>query len=725
MGGALVVRRANALAPIGEQHFAAPSGDRIANCDRFVKRNLLNRVVAKVAELSPSLQCAALEAALPCAQGKDAAFLVGVALDLAQRHREVGWLGTLDRVWTQVTAGQDLVEVQSIARKMLVCWGWKGERELFPAIAKVVGDEWQRNIELKADALAVEGTLRLAEVSLRGECAHALLELMLHGESATAIRAGKAMLRAASSGDADDAGQRALRDAIASACERFDEHRMGVVMVAAIHALTPAVRRRIEREPLMDWFERNARDPHPALLAALRGKQDHTVEIRCWEWMRFAPLAEACGVRWKQAICEMEGIHRSTMMAPSSLAAHPCRQRGMMWTGEEVCQLISQGGDSGWSTSCLADRSHPGVATTILQTQDARQLLRLAVDGDSMACVDLAFAAPGPIAEFATHRFSWMHAHDISSTLLWEKLGRSPLPAVRAVVAQTSAARGAIDLACAVRGVEDACWFDSASIGMRASRMEGTGDWNRLTSTIKSGESQEVVRLVRLLKRTANIDLVADGILDRLEVELQNATSEVSSGYLAATLVHAIGACAAQERVRELVMKAIEHPNPRVRSNAIEAASDWNRRNRNGQVIDIWAHTADAAHRPRATAVRQLARFECEVKREQGSDDRVFLPRVGDLLSSMLSDDRPYHRLSGTWAAERVLVGLGPNLAAERWSELCDRLVEISDRDVEPAVRRRARAATQRLRAEIRLRSRRDLTDLAAALPTDVVQEVN
>jgi hypothetical protein len=96
--------------------------------------------------------------------------------------------------------------------------------------------------------------------------------------------------------------------------------------------------------------------------------------------------------------------------------------------------------------------------------------------------------------------------------------------------------------------------------------------------------------------------------------------------------------------------------------------------------------------------LRELARF---AGNQQAAAD------VAENVMTMLGDAAAGHRLSATWASERVLVTLGPDLAGERWGELCDRLVEVADRDADLAVRARANAAARRLMAEIRVRSRR------------------
>jgi hypothetical protein len=519
-------------------------------------------------------------------------------------------------------------------------------------------------------------------------------------------------LRAASAAHAEDISGRALRDAIATACERFDEHRMGAVMVAAIHALTPAVRRLGKIEPLVVWFDRMTREPDTAFLAALRTKQDRVVESRCWEWMRFAALAQACGQRWKEAIEATELSQRGVMLMPAAWAAHPCRHNGMRWKGSCVCGLTGEGGDGGWAASCLADHEDGDVATAILQSGEARQLLRLASGGDSGACMDVALTAHQPISEFAADR---MHELESPETR-WELLGRSAHRGVRAVAARACAVAGAWDQVIGIRGIQPAEWIDAAAIGLRQARLGARGDWNGLSNIIQRGDADNLISLVRLLRRSGNIDMVGEALLHRMRQEMACTSAEETDGRVLAVLVSTCIFIDEPEHVREMLGRAAQSSNARVRSNAIEAACRWNRRHREDSVIELGEFTADAEPRPRATAVRELARLDEHLVSQPDGKVKSAIPLVGSLLTAMLSDDRPRHRLSGTWAAEHVLVALGPERAGERWGELCDRLVEISDRDIEQGVRRRALAATRRLGAEIRLRSRRDVSELAAGL---------
>jgi hypothetical protein len=672
----------------------------------------LNRAIGILSKLEPALRLAAVDAALPLARGSDAAVLVNIALELGQLDMRRGWQRQAERLWAQVTAGQDLANIRHDARKLLVRWGWKGRRELLPAIAKVVSQEWAGGMASVADSEDVEGTLRLAELSLQGDLAAAVVSVIIDGESSQAIRAGRVLLRAASEMDTEEISGRALRDAIAAACERFDEHRMGAVMVAAIHALSPAVRRMGKIEPLVVWFDRMTREPDAAFLAALRTKQDRVVESRCWEWMRFAPLAQACGQRWKEAIEAAELSQRGVMLMPAAWATHPCRQRGMKWKGSIACGLIGEGGDGGWAASCLVDHEDGDVATAILQSADARQSLRLASNGKLAACMDVALTAPQPISEFAADR---MHALESPETR-WDLLSRSSHQGVRAVAARACAFAGAWDQVIGIRDIQPAEWMDAAAIGLRQARLGGTGDWNGLSNVIQRGEVDKLISLVRLLRRSGNIDMVGDALLERMTQEMARNSAEETDGRVLAVLVSSCIFSDLPDEVRALLGRAAQSPNARVRSNAIEAACRWNRRHRENSLIELETFTTDAEHRPRATAVREIARQEEDMVSQSDGTAESAIPRVGSLLHALLSDDRPRHRLSGTWAAEHVLVALGPDRAGERWGELCDRLVEIADRDIEQGVRRRALAATKRLGAEIRLRSRRDVSELAAGL---------
>jgi hypothetical protein len=224
-----------------------------------------------------------------------------------------------------------------------------------------------------------------------------------------------------------------------------------------------------------------------------------------------------------------------------------------------------------------------------------------------------------------------------------------------------------------------------------------------IAEVIRSGEEIEVEVLADACRGGMRFSLIEDAVLQRLERELER---EVEAGRMCRLLSILVHRCVAKisddvgnaARVESALARAAEHGDARVRSNALEAIGKWERAHPGRLAVLCRDAVRDEEGRPRATALRELARF---AGNQQAAAD------VAENVMTMLGDAAAGHRLSATWASERVLVTLGPDLAGERWGELCDRVVEVADRDADLAVRARANAAARRLMAEIRVRSRR------------------
>jgi hypothetical protein len=139
----------------------------------------------------------------------------------------------------------------------------------------------------------------------------------------------------------------------------------------------------------------------------------------------------------------------------------------------------------------------------------------------------------------------------------------------------------------------------------------------------------------------------------------------------------------------DLLERALVHPDPRVRANAVEAMDALARRHadeRPGIDRRLVEHKADNEHRARANALRALARGP-------GPES------AGGDLARMLSDDRPTHRLAGVWLAERLLCGGG--VADEAWQEMARRIAGLARHEVDAHIRARAKRCSRRLLAEI------------------------
>lgn len=655
-----------------------------------------DRVLSKLLDVDVDLQLAGVAAALPHAKGEDAEFLVELTLQLATLSGEVGWIGKWQRVWAQVTLAQDVASIRAAARRLILKWGWKGNAAIVSALSMVAAEEWETG-DAREDAACIEGLLRLAASGEDGQIAGALSELVVTGESAVALRAARLMKQMAVRIGAEAEEGRQIRDAIARACENFEEHRIGAVLTAAAHALSISVlqrsARQAEREPLVMWFESMTRAPHAALLAMLRGgmlkdRSDDVLTRRCWEWMRFPRLAEACAAGQRNG--------NEISLTPAAWAVHPVRRGAGAIGNEKLVEAMNIGGETAWSAARLADGDDADTARVLMQSMDQRVKLLLAWERCDDTVLDIALTTKGPIGELATERLRWLEAE----AQAWDALARTKGDhgIALAQLAWLGEWRPMVNAVSA-----DSSLRTSLRLGVQILLREDHGRGAEFADAIRLGSDLEVEVVADACRGGASNAEIEIALLDRLQSELDRSVETGRACRLASMLV---SRCVAKrrheprevERVEGLLARAARHEDARVRSNALEAIGKWERANTGRLAVLCRDALQDGAGRPRATAMRELARFAAS---PQAAGD------VAEHVLTMLSDAKPGHRLSATWASERVLVTLGPERAGARWGELCDRLVEVADRDSDQAVRVRAGAAARRLMAEIRIRTRR------------------
>lgn len=257
------------------------------------------------------------------------------------------------------------------------------------------------------------------------------------------------------------------------------------------------------------------------------------------------------------------------------------------------------------------------------------------------ALLDFTFDAEPAISRSAT--LALLDREDARAIAMRETLCRSPHAATRRLVTPTPAAHWERLLAMRRRLAE------SPDLALA-----------ELRGRIVEGEAPDRSRAMHLARRL--------GALDRFETELLEAAADADAR-IAATGVLALGALWTAP-ARAAVAGALAHPDPRVRANALETI---------GRRDPVAAAVARAMHddhaRSRANAIRSRLR-------EQGAEAAL------DHLEAMLSDDRPEHRRSALWVAERLVV-----------RPVGRRVRRIALRDADPVVRRRAESCARRLAA--------------------------
>lgn len=217
------------------------------------------------------------------------------------------------------------------------------------------------------------------------------------------------------------------------------------------------------------------------------------------------------------------------------------------------------------------------------------------------------------------------------------------------------------DAACALRGADAFSNFVSLR---RALHRDRDGAVAMLRSGITRGEADQRMRAIRAAGRV--------GVAPECELELLATLAEDDPFLVSAALMTL--AEVDSHSVDDAIDACLQHEDGRVRANAIEATA---RRNR-ALVLDN-AITSECA-RERCNAAHILSvRVEPKLA-AQGKE----------ILTSMLTDERPEHRLSGLWLVAR----LGR-------TECASMVASIAAEDPDQRIRMRARATARRLLAEM------------------------
>jgi hypothetical protein len=182
----------------------------------------------------------------------------------------------------------------------------------------------------------------------------------------------------------------------------------------------------------------------------------------------------------------------------------------------------------------------------------------------------------------------------------------------------------------------------------------------------------------------------AMGLAARFEMDLVALATTDPDDRVRATAVAALGSVDS-EPARRIVRASLNAPDQRVRSNAVEAVA--------ADDAVLLEYKDDRSHRVRASAVRRvLNQSGCMAGDAGGVRARE---TAADALARMLSDDRAEHRLSGAWAAERVVLPERRDLLGAGWRPVVRRVLEAAELDHDARVRLRASRCARRLESGV------------------------
>jgi hypothetical protein len=533
-----------------------------------------------------------------------------------------------------------------------------------------------------------------------------LRELFLDPDPEVAAAAEEALLAGLGRLGAADAR---IREHLGVLAEGFPGHRRRGILIAALRALDlPGMAfPRFRRDALAEWFADPRSDSQMALRSVLRRSTEPLAGTRAWQWLGRESLAAAALDRLYLSASPEE---RESILALDHLAENPARRKRLRSrVAREPLPLLA-GGPDGLSAPAraglirLAALTQCGkVAEAMLASflPDPEASNRLAACSRMVSAghlLDFAYDADPAVAHHAVLRWTGSACEADQRVATLRRLVRSPVPAIRRIAREELASLDIFGpqnpraLATARRLLA----FDRPTIlGM-------------IRAALRDPDLDRAHAAVVLLRR---LELQAELELELLALVATHAhTARESTGQpgpaprLLASAVGALGSLdtpAAAQAIQRLWL----HPLARVRANLVESVG----RREPGRIASSMIELKpDPSHRVRANAARAVLAVD--------PGDGI----AGELLASMLGDERPLHRLAGLWAVERLSLFRGgaitPSFAAS--------VTEMGDRDTEPLVRTRARRCAQRLVGILRARWTQSAPDLASPPPLNPVNSL-
>jgi len=576
------------------------------------------------------------------------------------------------------------------------------------------------------DEVAVRSGLRLIERHLLAEASPALRHVLLaegHPAQRLAAHAAFELARGARSGPSPTPSRRRTLEAtLAELAWGFEAHRSRQVLLAAMLLITPTPLD--DRDDLSEpqrALRRLLLDPdwpgHAALRSALRHTPIAELRASAWRWLRLPEIANASLDR----VCRAESAQEhESVLTLAHLARSPARARVLRLAasrrhpGANLGQLIPEERTSG----SLSEPARLGrvrlVSVFRLGSVFTRSLLEHAPD-DASPRVRLAavtalgsgvptvFLRDGHPSVARTAMTAWSlvgipgsiapptrPAARVRLRTLAEHR-RSEHPGVRRLAREDYLRQTPWLPTSASSRLSARRWLETDAASFMTALTE------RLARAEQPAHAMNAIALARRL-----------GLLHAVERELLDLARSCADGHVLATAVSALGEIRAPEALR-IVEAALHHEDPRVRANALEARVRLAATGRDLMQSDEALHARlfelkdQDAHRVRAGAVRALLEGGAAGNAAVVTD-RLFEPKAAEELGRMLDDERPMHRVSGLWVAQRVLCGSGPARLGAHWPELAERVTGLAS-DADPGVRSRATRCAARLLAEVRLDS--------------------
>ncbi|MCB9837814.1 MAG: HEAT repeat domain-containing protein [Phycisphaeraceae bacterium] len=605
-----------------------------------------------VRKLPRPAQIAALEAALTVAGTTEGSEIALQLLEIAATEKplltEGGATGLFRRRRRPAQAVRPILA-------LLRAWPILGEDERAAAVA-IAGGNIAAVLDLMADDRNFAHRIAAARIAARhpsAETIPVLSRLIIDTDDDVQVAAEKAFEAISIASSALDTHTlEALDQALAEAGRGFADHRKpGVLTAIAAQLHRPGPR-------LSNWLL----DEHQTGLLALRGliRRDKTPEtaIAAIRLLGHPTLHGAARSRLENLT---NPDARRSMLAQWPFLLNPVAARAVsalrrsdqLFPGDEEAEGLGAESNIGvcvWATSMR-----------IAPAERARLLTRIALRDDeraALAAVRRLGALPRPDAEARSGLFqattvgssaiaclaasALVDDHSPAARNWMQGLGRSPHRALREI------ADLSIRRFNPWATVQEDDPLGNVLETKRALRNDTESTLERIREFIRKGDPERRLRAMRLATRL--------GIDAHVELELLKALTEddpkvVASATLALRRIRTTAARAA-------LLACVDHEDPRVVANAIEALA-WRQ-----------------PDHPRV-----LLAAEHDVARTRANSLRARLATLNDRnaqlrLRDMLGDDRPEHRLSALWVAQRTgQTGLSRDIARLLRDETDERVI--------------------------------------------------
>lgn len=654
--------------------------------------------------LPRSVRPAAIAAALPWASPSEARTLGLSLAELAVPPTvpSSGLRRILARWGTSSGDSRNTVLRAQIA--LIECWGHLPQAARDLALAACRG-RWAEAAALVATDPAPAARRAVAQIARAGvEPTLVPIVTSLLGDpddqvAREAQRAFAALAEAAVEASANDPALRAHTErTLADALTDFASHRAGGVASVAAACLDRATRARAD-SPLAAWFRDPASDLSP-LKAALRRRSSPLMRARAWEWLPIAPLAAAAvdALARSESVDDHDAVLRTAHLAENPVRAHRAglvRARARAGGDDPPAFILPP------AAACVRPEEVTGLAPAarrglarylgaidadavvrtlvlerLLSDTDPFCRLSVAARGPDRLLADLCFDPDPCVARTAALRRSSVGTRDraASAQMPGEPAGdaRAPQAFVRRIAREDAEAPWAATPAARV-------WWKRRMMN----------DPERTIDLIRAALSSPSVD--RTAREAAPIIARMLGVGAALEEELATLVSAAPADDVARASASAVSCLAhvASPGAARTIERALDHPNTRVRANAVEGLALAARSEpAPARLIEVKLSTLrdDPHHRVRANALRGMI---------AGG-----LP-AAEAVCGMMRDDRRAHRLAGAWLASRLVCGRDAALLGPRWYDLLVELKRQAD-GPDDAIRRRAEHAlrvTEKLRA--------------------------